>query len=108
MALPGLDGISLAILGLHDSADGTVLYLHASGTTRGGTLDPTRWPAIWIHDSDGWWHATGAMGGSMDQDGEVTMEAAVVPPISGDTSWIEVIAAGRSAEARVTLPLRWQ
>ena len=41
-------------------------------------------------------------------DGEVTMEAVVVPPLSGGTSWIEVIAAAPSAEVRVTLPLRWR
>ena len=28
------------------------------------------------------------------------MDLPVVPPLSGDTDWIEVIAAGRSAEVR--------
>jgi len=35
------------------------------------------------------------------------MDVAVLPPLGRDTSWVEVIVAGRSAEARVTLPLRW-
>jgi hypothetical protein len=41
-------------------------------------------------------------------DHEVTMDVLVVPPLSRDTDWIEVIAAGRSAEVRATLPVRWQ
>jgi len=62
---------------------------------------------IWIRDSAGWWHVTRA-GGSADEDREITMDLPVVPPLSRDTEWIEVIAAGRSAEVRVTLPVRWQ
>jgi hypothetical protein len=53
------------------------------------------------------WHATRA-GGGADEDGEITMDALVVPPLSRDTAWIEVIASGRSAQARAILPVRWQ
>jgi len=108
VALPELDGISLTILGLHDSGDGTVMYLHAAGAAwDDGLGELTSWPVIWLRDSGGWWHATGAGAGSADQDREITMEVTVVPPLSRDSEWIEVIAAGVSAEARVTLPVRW-
>ena len=36
------------------------------------------------------------------------MDMQVMPPLSRDTDWIEVIALGRSAQARVVLPVRWQ
>jgi hypothetical protein len=36
------------------------------------------------------------------------MRLEVVPPLCRATAWIEVLAAGTSAEARATLPLRWQ
>ena len=38
----------------------------------------------------------------------MTMRLEVVPPLSRATAWIEVLAAGQSAQAHATLPLRWQ
>ena len=35
------------------------------------------------------------------------MRLQVVPPLSRATAWIEMLAAGQSAQARATLPLRW-
>ena len=112
-AFPELDGTGLAILGLHNSAEGTVLYVHASGMT----LDPrTRLPnlgsdlrpAIWLRDSGGCWHATRVGTWNAEHDDGVTMHLEVVPPLSRTASWIEVLAAGPSAQSRTTLPLRWQ
>ena len=62
---------------------------------------------IWVRDSGGRWHATRACGWA-GASGEVTMRLQVLPPLSRDTAWIDVLAAGHSAEVRVTLPLRWQ
>jgi hypothetical protein len=31
----------------------------------------------------------------------------MVPPLARSTSWIDVLAAGQSAEVRVRLPLDW-
>jgi hypothetical protein len=36
------------------------------------------------------------------------MRLQVLPPLSRAAAWIDVLAAGHSAEVRVTLPLRWQ
>jgi hypothetical protein len=39
---------------------------------------------------------------------EIALRLQVVPPLSHATAWIEVLAAGQSAEARTTLPLCWE
>jgi hypothetical protein len=44
----------------------------------------------------------------LTEQGDITMHLQVVPPLSHGTTWIEVLLAGQSAEARATLPLRWQ
>jgi hypothetical protein len=38
----------------------------------------------------------------------MTMRLEVVPPLSRATAWIRVLAAGQSAQAHVTMPVRWQ
>ena len=106
-ALPEVEGIGLTVLGLHDTGDRTVVFMHVSGTTGDASFELNTWPVIWIRDSGGWWHATRA-GGSADEDREITMDMPVIPPLSRDTDWIEVIASGRSARARAILPVRWQ
>ena len=75
--LPESDGIGLTLLGLHDSGDRTVVFMHGSGMSGGGPYEQDRWPVIWIRDSAGGWHATSA-NGSADQDREVTMGVLVV------------------------------
>ncbi len=115
VALPELDGIRLAILGLHNVDDSTVLYGHASGMTPGGLDGPPEVESdfplrIWVHDCRGRWHATRATarGWSAEDASEMTMRLQVVPPLSRATAWIEMLTAGRSAQVRATLPLRWQ
>jgi hypothetical protein len=114
VALPDLDGIGLAILGLHNADGSTVLYGHASGMTPPGPGGPPEaeldFPLrIWVRDSRGQWHATRATARrwSAEDDREMTMRLQVVPPLSRATAWIEMLAAGQSAQARATLPLRW-
>jgi hypothetical protein len=115
VAFPELDGIRLALLGLHNFDGSTVLYGHASGMTLAGPRRPPGAeldfpPRIWVRDSGGLWHATraAARGWSAEDDSGMTMRLEVVPPLSPATAWIEVLAAGQSAKARATLPLRWQ
>jgi hypothetical protein len=40
--------------------------------------------------------------------GEVALRVEVVPPLSHGTAWIELLAAGQSAEIRAILPLHWE
>jgi Sigma-70, region 4 len=63
---------------------------------------------IWVRDSSGRWHATRPHGWAGADHSEVTMRLQVLPPLSRAATWIDVLAAGHSAEVRVTLPLRWQ
>ena len=112
IAFPELDGIRLAILGLHNSVDTTVLHVHASGMTLDGHYGPQGtepdFPLrIWVRDIGGRWHAT-RVRWSAEEAGEVMMHLKLVPPLSRATAWIEVLAAGQSAEVRATLPLHWE
>ncbi len=116
--LADLDGITLAILGLHNCQGRTVMHMHASGPMcqlSGHPDDPWSdhpdelycWPVMWIRDSGGCWHTTRIRGRSGMND-QVGLRLEVIPPLSRATAWIEVLAAGHSAQARATLPLRWQ
>jgi hypothetical protein len=115
VAFPDLDGITLALLGLHNADGSTVWYGHASSRTPPG---PSRPPGpeldlplrIWVRDSSGRWHATRATarGWSTEDHHDMTLRLQVLPPLSRAAAWIEVLAAGQSAQAHVTLPLYWQ
>ena len=114
-AFPELDGIRLALLGLHNVDGSTVMYGHASGMTLAGPSWPPgaelHFPLrVWVRDDGGRWHATraAARGWSAEDDSDMTMRLEVVPPLSRATAWIEALAAGQSAQAHVTMPVRWQ
>lgn len=107
--LPELDGIRLVVLGLHNCQDSTVVHMHASGPNSDavyGQDELYAWAVIWVRDSGGRWHATRTLGRS-GMDGEVALRVEVVPPLSQGTAWIELLAAGRSAEVRAIVPLHW-
>jgi DNA-directed RNA polymerase specialized sigma24 family protein len=110
VTLPGIDGITLAILGLHNCQGRTVVHVHASGPMCQAAYWPDElyyWPVTWIRDSGGRWHATRIRGQS-GTGGQTALRVEVVPPLSRTTTWIEVVTAGRSAQARARLPLRWE
>jgi hypothetical protein len=107
-ALPELDGVRLALLGVLSLGAKTVLYLRASGL--GGTDEPPDQDiplSVWVRDSDGGWHATDLDHWSRDNR-EHVLTLHLVPPLPTFAAWIELLAAGRSAEVRARLPLRWQ
>ena len=110
--LPELDGVRLAVLGLHQAERGTIVHLHAGGVTMEDDWEYHRavrpLPALWIRDHAGRWHATNHYAPiPLGDDGEVTLELAIVPPLEAGTPWIDLVAAGLSAEGRARLPLRW-
>jgi hypothetical protein len=110
VALPELDGITLAILGLHNCQGRTVMHVHASGPMNQVSYLPTElyyWPVTWIRDNRGRWHATRKLGQS-GNNGGTALRVEVVPPLSRATTGIEVVTTGLSAEARARLPLRWE
>lgn len=111
--LPALDGARIAVLGLHHGERGTVLHLHTGGVTMEDDWEYYRavrpLPTLWIRDSAGRWHATRDYAPRrLGERGEVTLELAIAPPLEAATPWIEVVAAGPSAEVRAGLPLHWK
>ena len=110
VVLPELHGIQLMILGLHNCQDSTIMHAHASGSESHTIYGPDglySWPPIWIRASSGHWHAT-RISGQSGMNGEIALRLEILPPLSRATTWIEVHATGQSAQARATLPLRWQ
>ena len=108
--LPELDGATIAIAGLHHGQRGTIMHLLVSGVTPEGGWEYARGvrplPVLWIRDSNGRWHTTRMAGMSVwANPGEVALWLWLVPPLERGTAWIELSATGRSAEARVRLPL---
>ncbi len=110
--LPELDGARVAVLGLHNGERGQFLHLLASGVTPEytwpyGTI-ASRMPVLWLHDSHGRWHTMRTARSSPLRDtDDFMLWLRVVPPLDRGTAWIDVVAAGQSAEVRATLPLRW-
>jgi hypothetical protein len=111
-ALPELDGIRLALLGLLHAEASTSLYVLARGPERDhryGPLDiDLAFPlSVWLRDSGGRWHA--ARSDRRHRGGrENTIRLQLVPPLTRPAAWAEIIIGGQSAEVRTTLPLRWE
>ena len=111
--LPEQDGTRIAILDLHHGEFGTILHTLVSGVTMEDDWPYSRvvrpLPVLWIQDSSERWHTTQAHGTSRPGgNGEVVLWLDIMPQLDRGTTWIDVVAAGQSAEARATLPLRWK
>ncbi len=107
--LPELDGIRLVVCGLHNHQESTVLHLLARGLAgdgRPGPLDVDMdFPlSVWLRDSGGRWHV-GHPVGRHRAGPEYAIGLQMAPPLPLTTSWVEVLAAGQSAEVRTRLPL---
>jgi hypothetical protein len=110
--LPELDGARVAVLGVHHGERGTILHLHAGDVTMEDDWEYYRavrpLPTLWIRDNAGRWHATNHYAPRpLGDNGEVTLDLAIAPPLEAGTPWIDMVAAGQSAEVRARLPLRW-
>jgi hypothetical protein len=118
--LPELDGAKIAIAGLHHGQRGTIVHLLATGVTleAGWPYGIRPLPVLWIRDSSGGWHATAADGVVSPWGNKganpwmdtcmVTAWLRIVPPLDRGTAWIEISAAGQSAQVQATLPLSSQ
>ena len=110
--LPELDGIRMTLLGLHHTQGGSALHVLVQGRIpepRPGPLDiDLNFPlSFWLRDSGGRWHA--ARADRCHQAGrERAIRLRLVPPLTRPAEWVEVLAGGRSAEVRATLPLCWR
>jgi hypothetical protein len=112
VALPELDGIRLALLGLLHAEEISSLYVLARGPERDhryGPLDiDLAFPlSVWLRDGGGRWHA--ARPDRRHRGGrENTIRLQLVPPLTRPAAWAEIIIGGQSAEVRTTVPLRWE
>ena len=112
VALPELDGIRLAVLGLLHAEESSSLYVLARGPERDhryGPLDiDLAFPlSAWLRDGGGRWHA--ARSDRWHRGGrENTIRLQLVPPLTRPTARAEIIIGGQSAEVRTTVPLRWE
>jgi hypothetical protein len=105
--LPELDGIGLALLGLHTTEGRTVLHLRASHTDGADERLVPDFPlSVWVRDSGGRWHAAQQASGYRD-DREYALMLRLVPALTRATDQIELLVIGPSAEVRAKLPLRW-
>jgi hypothetical protein len=110
-ALPELEGIRLVLLGLHNCDGGTWMDALALGQAAGlqhralelGMAFPL---SMWVRDGAGRWHAARPAAWH-HEEGEATLTLRLTPPLTRSWAWIEVLATGRSAEVRATVPLRW-
>jgi hypothetical protein len=123
--LPELDGIRLVLLGVHNGDGRSWLHAQASGRLPEEQygpfgLDSSLPLSVWVRDSGGQWHAAPPAYWFPDSGshhvhwarrpggaGERALTLQLVPPLARSTPWIEVLAAGPSAEVRARLPLRW-
>jgi hypothetical protein len=110
-ALPELDGIRLVLLGLHNCDGSTWVNALALGQLSGPQhgplgLDMAIPLSIWVRDDAGRWHVA-RPAGWFDEDGEAALTLRLTPPLIRCPAWIEVLAAGQSAEVRATVPLCW-
>jgi len=110
-ALPELDGVRLALVGLHNTQGTTVLHVLARGLRLEERLGPhgvdLDFPlSFWLRDNGGRWHSARPIGWQ-PADPEHSIGLMLVPPLPRSTAWVEVRAGGRSGEVRARLPLRW-
>ncbi|HEX6518470.1 MAG TPA: hypothetical protein VF070_00435 [Streptosporangiaceae bacterium] len=107
LALPELDGITISILGLHANEEGTDLHIYLTGIPPDVNPETHLLPTLWLRDDTGRWHAARGKGMNVVHDGEAAAQLQILPPLTRCTS-LDIIAAGRSAEARGSVPVRWR
>jgi hypothetical protein len=110
-ALPELEGIRLVLLGLHNCDGGTWMDALALGQVPGLQhralgLDLAFPLSVWVRDGAGRWHIA-RPAGWYHEEGEAALTLRLTPPLTRSCAWLEVLATGRSAEVRATVPLCW-
>jgi hypothetical protein len=116
VALPPVDGVSLALAGLRSSADQATLHVMTGGRVPrgGGWLVPGYGPRSippgtalsWrARDSTGRWHLMREMTGD---GGPGMMQMHLIPPLHPAATSLKVIVTGTYRRVQATVPLRWQ
>jgi hypothetical protein len=112
VALPEIDGVRFAVAGLHSGWNRNVLYVVATGLPSPspglpGSRGPDTGFSWWVRDSAGRWHVALFSGSGPGTSGESRLDLSILPPLGPETSEIELVVTGRSAQARARLLLRW-
>jgi len=107
VALPELDGVTISILGLHANEEGTDMHIYLTGIPPDVNPETHLLPTLWLRDDTGRWHAARGKGMNVVHDGEAAAQLQILPPLTRCTS-LDIIAAGRSAEVRGSVPVRWR
>jgi hypothetical protein len=98
--LPDIDGVRLAVLGLHNGSNGSIMHVHVTGPE-------ADLPLVWIRDESGRWHTTRWGFRNRLSEDEMMIRLQIFPPLPRTAS-VEILAAGRLAQARTELRLAWR
>jgi hypothetical protein len=98
--LPDIDGVRLAVLGLHNGSNGSIMHVHVTGPE-------ADLPLVWIRDESGRWHTTRWGFRNRLSEEEMMIRLQIFPPLPRTAS-VEILAAGRLAQARTELRLEWR
>ncbi len=110
--LPGLDGASFGLMGLHSRDDLTELYVLA----RGLRVMPEHYRAgpvaylgsiWWLRDDAGHWHAVITNDWREDGGAENPLRLRVYPPLGRNVTSVELIVSGLETQACAHLPVSW-
>ncbi len=94
--LQEVDGDAVTLLGLHDDGAHTGLHVHATESLP---------PQLWVRDDEGGWHVADGSGWRR-ASGDPTSSLILTPPLRRP-AWVDVLAAGKSAETGARVSLRW-
>ncbi|MCL2581430.1 MAG: hypothetical protein FWE35_03135 [Streptosporangiales bacterium] len=101
VALPEADGVAVHLTAVLTRPDaGTWIFGGIRMTADSGE------PAFWLRDDTNSWHSVSVRGMS-GQGGDYAFQAAVVPPLTPETSQVELHVTGKTTEVRATIPVRW-
>lgn len=108
VALPEIDGLAIALAGLITMGDHTSMHgvYYSTGTTAADPDDD--FPACWLRDDSGQWHATWRRSWGGELNGMHRFRSEVIPALPPTASSAEVLIAGRAAELRAHVPLTWR
>jgi hypothetical protein len=110
--LPDVDGVQVAVGGLHTRNNQT--FLHAVVER-----DPSGQPVFdagplthqgfccWLRDDTGQWHVAVPASWGSHSDHEVTGTLQVLPPLGRDSARVTLLASSLTGQVRAEVPLRW-
>ena len=111
--LPEIDGVRLAIAGLHSGGSGSFLHVLMAGGLR--PLPPRRPPgqitdagfSWWSRDDEGGWHLGTVADVNPVGGAEALLRLALLPPLDHATTTLTVEISGLASKVSANLAVRW-